>query len=106
MPKNTSSKFEKWSINADFDALIMLRNNRDILFLSPEGDSIREDAQNRALARVRGQGKEIRACITAADLKAAIKAAGRAVRLEDYTPANTAEWKPPTKPDWSDIGKS
>lgn len=94
--------FDKFTVNVEFDALIVLRNNRDLLYMNPEGESIRRDAQNRALARTRGQDRESRASITAKDLTDAIKAAGRAVRLEDYEVHAT--WTShKRKADWSDI---
>lgn len=94
--------FDKFTVNIEFDALVVLRNNRDLLYMNPEGESIRRDAQNRALARTRGQDRESRATITANDLTDAIKAAGRAVRLEDYEVH--VNWTSKKKEaDWSDI---
>jgi hypothetical protein len=94
--------FDKFTINIEFDALIVLRNNRDLLYVSPDGESIRRDAQTRALARTRGHDRESRATITVKDLTEAIVAAGRTVRLEDYvvTPErNTSKHEA----DWSDL---
>jgi hypothetical protein len=62
----------------------MLRNNRDILFSKEAGERLRREIEARALARVRGKDKESRAVITTDDIASVMKAAGYAVRSEDY----------------------
>lgn len=94
-PKKKQMTPAKLSVPWSFEALLALRNNRDKIY-NPRalelGHGVVSEAEKRALQRVRGKDRELRALVTVDDVRLSMKQVKLTFRDENYTP-DVAIWE-------------